>query len=112
MIRGKTLAMAEGDYCGTSTPKGCKKISRWLASEASRTTGSSVLPLPAPRPGCQDPVLKIPVVTLVSLANHRLSSVHPFGVRDELQSAERFCRRSAAGISCTHKAANIHDPVL
>src|SRR5262245_33249339 len=84
------------DCCRTRTPKGCTELSRWLASEASVTTGSSVLPLPAPRLGCQDSVLELPVVTLVSLANHRLSSVHPFGVPLGNSPLQPWLRSAAA----------------
>jgi hypothetical protein len=35
------------------TPKGCKKISRWLASEASVTTGEFVSKLLAPSRGAR-----------------------------------------------------------
>jgi hypothetical protein len=35
--------------------------------------------IPAPGLGAQDSLNESPVVTLVSLANHRLISFHPFG---------------------------------
>jgi hypothetical protein len=51
----------------SSTPKGCMEFSRGLGHIAAKPLGFR----PAPQ---------LPVVTLASLANHRLICLHPTGV--------------------------------
>jgi hypothetical protein len=61
------------------TTKGCKEISQGLSFDKGETPGFKVQNpgTPAGVPGIRD---ECPVVTRVSLANHRLISWHPFGV--------------------------------
>jgi hypothetical protein len=63
-----------------NTPKGCREISQGLSREAAQPLVSARKPLHPSRDAgnCE---ITLPVVTLASLANHRLISVHPFGVR-------------------------------
>src|SRR5687768_15567200 len=61
------------------TPKGCTESSRWLASEASVTTGNVISQLLASRLGCKG-FGADPRGCAASRLNPWLISLHPFGV--------------------------------
>ena len=71
--------MNEMLYSRVATPEEWKEISRWLASEASVTTGNCGAEVPAPRPRCRDSGRKTRGFAATQL-NPCLISMHPFGV--------------------------------